>query len=235
MSEPFIGEIRAVGFNFVPEGGWLLCDGKQYPVSLSQYQALYSLLGNTFGGNSTAFNVPDLRYRSMVGSGASPSLQNESINLGQQLGALTATLAVTNLPPHNHAAAVNDPGHTHSVAVPAHTHPFAVPCAPSGGNATETDPNGNSLCNTAAIESVFTSAGSDPGPLPLYVSGVGSGSMAAGTTGSSSPAAGSTGTSGTGIAVTTGFTGSGAPVDIGSPVLGVNFIIAYLGIYPTRQ
>ena len=59
--DPFVGEVRMVGFNFEPVG-WLTCDGRILQVS--QYQALFSLLGNIYGGNGTStFALPDLRGR----------------------------------------------------------------------------------------------------------------------------------------------------------------------------
>jgi microcystin-dependent protein len=61
MSEPFLGEIRPVAFNFAPRG-WAFCDGQILPIN--QNQSLYSLLGTTYGGNgTTSFALPDLRGR----------------------------------------------------------------------------------------------------------------------------------------------------------------------------
>lgn len=61
MSEPFLAEIRIVGFNFAPRG-WALCDGQILPIN--QNQSLYSLLGTTYGGDGrTFFALPDLRGR----------------------------------------------------------------------------------------------------------------------------------------------------------------------------
>ena len=61
MSEPFLGEIRMVGFTFAPQG-WALCNGQI--MSISQNTALFSLLGTTYGGNGqTTFALPDLRGR----------------------------------------------------------------------------------------------------------------------------------------------------------------------------
>jgi microcystin-dependent protein len=61
MSEPFLAEIRIVGFNFAPRG-WAFCDGQILPIN--QNQSLYSLLGTTYGGDGrTSFALPDLRGR----------------------------------------------------------------------------------------------------------------------------------------------------------------------------
>ena len=62
MSEPFLAEIRIVGFNFAPRNH-AFCDGQILPIN--QYQSLYSLLGTTYGGDGrTTFALPDLRGRS---------------------------------------------------------------------------------------------------------------------------------------------------------------------------
>jgi len=64
MSEPFLSEIRMVSFNFPPKG-WALCNGQLLPIN--QNQALFSLLGTTYGGNGqTTFALPDLRGRTAV-------------------------------------------------------------------------------------------------------------------------------------------------------------------------
>ena len=68
MSEPFLAEIRIYGFNFAPRG-WALCDGQILPIN--QNQALYSLLGTTYGGDGrTSFALPDLRGRTPMHPGA---------------------------------------------------------------------------------------------------------------------------------------------------------------------
>ena len=100
MSEPFIGQIMPVGFNFAPRG-WELCEGQT--LSISANQALFSLLGTVFGGDGrTTFALPDLRGRSMVGVGSGPGLS--TIKQGEKSGAESVTLTVSNMPSHNHTA-----------------------------------------------------------------------------------------------------------------------------------
>lgn len=78
-TDPFLGQIMWVGFNFCPNG-WLPAAGQILPIN--QYTALFSLLGTTYGGNGTQnFALPDLRGRVMVGVGQGPGLQ--SYVLGQ--------------------------------------------------------------------------------------------------------------------------------------------------------
>lgn len=100
MSEPFIGEVRAVGFNFAPRG-WALCAGQL--MSIAQNTALFSLLGTTFGGDGmTKFGLPDYRGRSPVGMGNGPGLS--AITQGQASGTETVTLLTAQMPSHNHTA-----------------------------------------------------------------------------------------------------------------------------------
>ncbi len=97
MSEPFLAEVRMVGFNFAPRG-WAFCDGQILPIS--QNQALYSLLGTTYGGDGrTSFALPDLRGRTPIHVGSS---NGTSHLLGQKGGAETHTLGMTEMPRHDH-------------------------------------------------------------------------------------------------------------------------------------
>ena len=98
MSEPFLGEIRMVGFNFAPSG-WMLCNGQT--LAINAYAALFSLLGTTFGGNGTStFQLPDLQGRVPVnvgnGAGLSP------VVWGEVFGQPQVTLNQSNLPAHAH-------------------------------------------------------------------------------------------------------------------------------------
>jgi microcystin-dependent protein len=98
MSEPFVGEIRMFGFGFVPQG-WAQCNGQLLPIN--QNQALFSLLGTTYGGDGrSTFALPDLRSRVPVGQGQGPGLS--SYAEGQAGGAETVTLAATQMPGHAH-------------------------------------------------------------------------------------------------------------------------------------
>ena len=95
---PYLGEIRYVGFNFAPQG-WALCDGQL--LQISQNTALFSLLGTTFGGDGkTTFALPDMRGRVPVGMGQGAGLTNR--NPGDQGGQESVALTVAQMPAHRH-------------------------------------------------------------------------------------------------------------------------------------
>lgn len=101
MANPFIGEIRVVGFTFAPVG-WADCDGSL--LSIAENDALFALIGTTFGGDGqTNFALPDFRSRTMAGTG--------TLTLGAQVGTESVTLTQAELPAHNHImSADNDLG-----------------------------------------------------------------------------------------------------------------------------
>lgn len=98
MSEPFLAEVRMVGFNFAPRG-WAFCDGQILPIN--QNQSLYSLLGTTYGGDGrTSFALPDLRGRVPIHVGQSNG--GEEHRLGSKAGEETHTLSGNEMPQHTH-------------------------------------------------------------------------------------------------------------------------------------
>lgn len=107
MAEPFLGEIRQFSFSFAPRG-WALCNGQL--LNIHQNQALYALLGTTYGGDgSTTFALPDLRGRVPINWGGG------GIAYGQKAGAETHTLLTKEMPAHNHLAfGTNAVGNTKS-------------------------------------------------------------------------------------------------------------------------
>jgi len=111
MSEPYLGEIRMFGGNFPPRG-WAMCDGAL--VSIAENDALYILLGTTYGGDGqNTFGLPDLRGRVPSHQG---SKNGQTYVLGQMSGAESVTLTSTQLPAHTHPFfAASTPG---AVATP---------------------------------------------------------------------------------------------------------------------
>lgn len=104
MSSPYVGEIRLFGFNYAPRD-WALCQGQS--ISVAQNQALFAVIGNLFGGNTTAFNLPDFRGRAPVGFGTGVSgigTALSAIAAGAKGGAATHVLTTAEIPAHNHQA-----------------------------------------------------------------------------------------------------------------------------------
>jgi microcystin-dependent protein len=98
--DPFLGEIKMVGFNFAPKG-YALCNGAI--MSIQQNSALFALLGTTFGGNgTTTFGLPDYRSRGPVGMGQGPGLS--AVVQGEVAGIESVSLTLANLPSHTHPA-----------------------------------------------------------------------------------------------------------------------------------
>ena len=202
MSEPFLGEIKCVGFNFAPRG-YAFCDG--HMMSIAQNSALFALLGTTFGGNGqTTYALPDLRGRAAVGMGTGPGLQN--VAWGQAFGSPTTTILNSNLPSHAHGTLPTQGS-------------VSIPCNPAAG--TTNDPTG---AYPAAVQiTVDDPGGAVTATAKAYASGPATPSvnLAAGT--ASIPAG------------STGLTGGNQPIDNQPPSLGLNYIIAIQGIFPSRN
>lgn len=173
--EPFIGQIQAFGFNFAPRG-WALCNGQL--LDISQNQALFSLLGTMYGGDGrTTFGLPDLRGRTLVGTGQGPGLS--PIQQGDRGGTESVHLTVANIP-----------SHTHTVSVGA-----------SDSDATSDEPSAGARLGTASSQ-IYV------GGAPVSVS------LAADATTA---------------------TGGNQPFLNREPFLGINYCIALVGIYPSRN
>jgi microcystin-dependent protein len=167
-----VGEIRIFAGNFAPRN-FAFCDGQL--IAVSQNDALFSLLGTTYGGDGrTTFGLPDLRGRVPVHMGQGPGLSNRP--MGQRSGTERVTLAVTQLPSHTHALMASaDVGST-------------------------PNPGGNVTARSTSVD--------------LY-------SDAAPTTAMASQAITSV--------------GGGQEHDNMMPYLGIRFIIALAGVYPSRN
>ncbi len=107
MSDPFIGEIRPFAATYYPgDGNWLPCDGRSVPVT--QYQALYGVIGNTYGtpGNPSVFVLPNLNAAAgQVGIallGAGQAAQGSNYPVGTNTGAPSVQLSLAQTPAHNH-------------------------------------------------------------------------------------------------------------------------------------
>jgi microcystin-dependent protein len=166
--------------------GYQMCNGQILPIS--QYSALFSILGTTYGGNGTStFALPDLRGRAPVHQGTGPGLS--PVQLGEAAGVQNVSLTVGNLPAHTHVPTV-------SVTVNGAT------ARPSANL-----PGGNLLAESQAN---IYAAGTATPLAPLATQAVT-------------------------VTAQNGITGSNLPVDTQSPYLGVTFLIAIEGIFPSRN
>jgi microcystin-dependent protein len=204
MSDPYLGEIRMVGFNFAPVG-WALCNGAL--VSISQNNALFALLGVTFGGNGVnTFGLPDLQGRSPVGAGSGAGLS--PIVQGDKSGNESVALLINNLPSHTHTAQVTGGlSVSGTLSIPACS-------APTSGTLTAT-----------------------PGPTTVLgpVSAAGrAGELYTTTASNTTLAPANVQLSGPSPAITIGQTGNNQPVALRNPYLGLTMIIAMQGIFPSR-
>ena len=128
-TEPFIGEVKILAFNFAPKG-YATCQGQI--ISIAQNTALFSLLGTTYGGNGqTTFALPDLQGRVPIGQGQGPGLTNRT--MGEVAGTESVSILTSNIPAHVH---------TLNAAL--------VKLKASTANADETSPDGNFPSNTQA-------------------------------------------------------------------------------------
>lgn len=165
MSDPFIGEVRAFTYSFVPYN-WLACDGATY--SVNQYQALYAVIGTLYGGDvrQQTFKVPNLNGAAQngyadnkiaIGSGSgTPSGTNYVI--GSAYGTVSATLGINQMPVHNHSVTTYISGSASDLV-----------CTPSATT------NLSRTLNQRDFYSPGTAAPSPDVGIPNVISGVGNG------------------------------------------------------------
>ncbi|MBY0304105.1 MAG: hypothetical protein B7Y43_14000 [Sphingomonas sp. 28-62-20] len=173
MSSPFIGEIRIFGFNFAPRG-WVFCKGQLLPIS--QYSAVFAVLGTSYGGNGTTnFGIPNFQSNAPMGWGNGPGLTPRAI--GEQSGTPSVTLSPLEMPAHNHLVngqaptnaatqVVNTPTSTANIGFSAGARLYAAPPAtttlapqaigPTGGSGAHDNQQPSLALNFClAIEGVF--------------------------------------------------------------------------------
>ena len=225
--DPMLGMIYLVPFNWAPSG-YLICQGQI--IGLAQYQALFSLIGTTYGGNgSQTFGLPNLQGRVPLGYGTSTSGTNFPI--GAALGTERTTLTVANLPPVAPTATFAPTTGSQPVTIPAVTGNLQVGVTVNATSNAGASPGPSSAANMLAAIS---------GGQRLYAPTattnlVPLGGTSATVTGTASTAAATVNvTTVTGGTVTINPIGGGQPVPTLAPVLALNFIIAMQGIYPSR-
>lgn len=191
---PFLAQIVMFGGNFAPRG-WALCDGQL--LSINANQALFSLLGTTYGGDGrTSFALPDLRGRSPIQQGRGPGLSD--IKLGQRGGLETKTLSLIELPNHFHTASFT--GGAVNAAV-------SIPGTEDVGSSDEVAGNilASGITNAYAVPTT-----GDRTNLASF----------------NAPLSGS---------INTQSMGNSQPFNIRNPFLGINYIIAMQGTFPSRS
>jgi microcystin-dependent protein len=173
-SQPYLGAIFIFAGNFAPRG-YQLCQGQILPIS--QFAALFSILGTTYGGNGTTnFALPDLRGRVAVGQGNGPGLS--PVVLGEIAGSQNVSILISNLPSHNHL----------------------VNC--DSGGAANTNPQNSIPGNPGLGQQAIYSAGpANAQMLPTMIANA----------------------------------GSNIPLNVQNPYLGITYIIAMEGIFPSRN
>src|SRR4051812_20024976 len=151
MSDPFLSEIRVFSFSFPPRN-WALCQGQLLPIN--QNQALFALLGTTYGGNGqTTFALPDLRGRLAISQGQGAGLT--SYLMGERAGAETETVSASEMP-----------SHTHSVTPSQLT--GTVPC--KGAPANQRGPGGNvAAAELSSVPAPYSTLAADGSESPSGV------------------------------------------------------------------
>lgn len=146
--DAFIGEIRIFPFSFIPQG-WLACNGGEYGVG--QQTALYSIIGNTWGGTpNQTFKVPNLAGFCVMGQGTGPGLSPRSWG-ATTVGAETATLTPAQLPTHTHTLTIQG-----AVPAKALVNTTATPTASQSWLARPVQPNSTGANAVPAYTKVIT-------------------------------------------------------------------------------
>lgn len=246
--DPMIGMVFMVPWSWAPQN-YQLCQGQL--VTVQQYEALYSLMGFTFGGNgSSNFNLPNLQGRAPIGTGILNATQYTLGNVG---GSAATTLSQIQLPAHIHGSSfvpVGGSAGTPASATGPVTLPFSVTptltATTSGSlniaNATTTgitSPASNAVLGKAgggagAIYAPAGTAANVPiGPDQTFT-GTASGTVSGNASGNVTLSVTGGGGGITGGSVSIAPAGSSAPFSNMQPYLAMSFVIAVNGIYPDR-
>lgn len=204
----FLGTILPFGFQFAPSG-WMQANGQTLPVN--QYQALFTLLGITYGGNgSTTFMLPNLCGRLPMHQGQGINLTNRVI--GQVIGTENTSVLLANLPPH---APVITATATSALTATTTVNLASVASTPTTAPSNDNAYIGASIASGPTSAAIFSTA---QGANPIALKGVNS--TVGGTVN---------------VTATAQPIGSGSPLGIVNPVLVVNFCVALQGLFPSRN
>ncbi len=176
MANPFLGQLLLVGFNYPPYQ-WQPCAGQLLPIS--QYTALFSLLGTNFGGDGrSTFGLPNLQGNVAVGYGQGAGLSN--YDLGETGGAAAVTLLTSQTPAHTHTPQAS--------SLPAE----------------QTSPGANAFTKSGA-GNIYNNSTTTPALSSMSASAI------------------------------TPFNGGSLPHNNMMPFLALNWVIAMVGVFPTRS
>ncbi|WP_321491909.1 tail fiber protein [uncultured Desulfobacter sp.] len=215
MSEPFIGEIKLVAFSYAPRG-YAQCTGTTVP--LNDNQALFALIGTTYGGNgSTTVGLPDLRGRSPIQYGTGPGL--DTWNWGEKGGSPTVQLALGNIPAHSHGLyASNTQGNASSPS-------GGLLAAPGPALFTGEVPSGIPVTGTTTIKGQTGTLQDGKTSESREISGgVATQPYVSGLTPNVEMSTSSIGMS-----------GESQPFSVQSPCLAMTYVIALVGLFPSRN
>lgn len=223
--EAFMGTIMAVGFNFNPRG-WLFCNGQTVPIQ--QNSAMFALLGTMYGGDGqTTFGIPDLRGRVAVGAqGNGPGIT--PIAQGERAGTNNVTVIA------NGAVSIS----LTSANLPAHTHPATMSLTGLGASTTLNATTATTGHLVPLSGDILAGTAGGPSGAAIYVTPNGSNPLV--------PLGGiNTAVSGNGTVTVDANTGGGQPLaapvqtqaltSVMQPYLGLNYIIAMEGVFPSRN
>ncbi len=202
-TDPYLGSIAIFAGSFAIRG-WSFCDGQT--LAISSNEALFSLLGTTFGGDGrTSFGIPDLRGRvPMSPTRGAPGMP--TYRWGQMVGSTTHILTTSQLPAHNHTAEITEaPAYTGSVK----------PKALNGRGSRVEDPAGRYSASRSGVAKFAEANDVEMGESPVTIA-----------TSKQAPPYGR---------ITVGNTGSSQAFSIMQPSIAVNFMISMVGVYPSRN
>ncbi len=170
----YLGETKLFAGNYAPIG-WMLCAGQLLPIS--QYSALFAVIGIQFGGNgSSNFQLPDLRGRMAIGAGQGPGLTNRLI--GQAWGNESIQLTNLELPTHTHSATMTAPAYSGT----------AVQKCFKGFGTGNTDPENRYMGPAPSGTTIYyDTEGADMGPIDVEITKQGSYAVNNQPTGASQP------------------------------------------------
>lgn len=214
MSEAFMGEIKAFGFSYAPRN-FAFCNGAT--IGISQNTALFALLGTQFGGNGqTTFQLPNLGGRLAIGQGQSNG--TSQYVMGEVGGVEHVTLTQSQMPQHTHLAQTTVTPNSSGLAAATTINALAAPTArvPGPANNLPTvgfDPSTNAVMQNYAAPGNGTAVTMNSGMATTTISG-----------------------SVTATAATTvQIAGGSLPFSVQQPYLAINYCIATVGIFPSRN